>query len=224
MWAPAAQPNQPTQTPQAQSLPLPLLINQDEDASLGPQRTLSHEQLLLLQLEQAHAELNVYDAKLRALEEAQARGVPVQERTRNDVTGDTSVDESRAPPPQAVRVNPDIRMVVSDTQGMARAAAEGEVGMLVTSTSTVEATAEWSRLNMIRAPTTPPEERLDTLFQTVKILQESLAEKDQKLGQVRQMNGSLLTQLSAAKLDGEDSRKRVAQLQEEKGSLKEQVG
>ena len=116
MWAQVAQPNQPTQTipvgPETQGSSPPLLT-QGENASAEPQYT-SHE--LLLQLEEAHATINIYNTRLRALEEAQA-GVPVQERPRNDAEGDTSVDDGRELPPQAVRVNPDIRMVMSDTQG-----------------------------------------------------------------------------------------------------------
>ena len=234
MWAQAAQPNQPTRTvqvPEATSSSPHPFINQYENASIEPQGT-SREQLLLLQLEQAYAEIRIYDAKLKALEKAQ-EGAPVQERSRNDAEGDASVDDGRAPPPQAVRVNPDIRMFMTDTQGMrveqpsdstgaSLMRPSGDVGLLVTNTSEA-ATAEWSHLNMIRAPTVPAEEKCDVLFQVVKNLQDAIKEKEQKLRQVRQMNSSMLTQLNASKPEGEVMMNTIAKLQQENDALKEEV-
>ena len=232
MWAQVAQPNQPTQTipvgPETQGSSPPLLT-QGENASAEPQYT-SHE--LLLQLEEAHATINIYNTRLRALEEAQA-GVPVQERPRNDAEGDTSVDDGRELPPQAVRVNPDIRMVMSDTQGRrveqlpgsaggSMMSAPGDVGMLVTNAS-MAPTAEWSHLNMIRAPTLPAEERCDVLFQQVKNLQESKKENEQKLQQALQMIGTLQTQLSASVEEKEAMRTQIGKLQQENGTLKQEV-
>ena len=234
MWAQVAQPNQPNQTipvgPETQGSSPPLLT-QGENASAEPQYT-SREQQLLLQLEEARATINIYNTRLRALEEAQA-GVPVQERPRNDAEGDTSVDDGRELPPQAVRVNPDIRMVMSDTQGRrveqlpdsaggSVMSPPGDVGMLVTNAS-VAPTAEWSHLNMIRAPTLPAEERCDVLFQQVKNLQESMKEKDQKQREALQMISTVQTQLSASKEEVEAMRTQIGKLQQENGTLKQEV-
>ena len=234
MWAQVAQPNQPTQTipvgPETQGSSPPFLT-QGENASAEPQYT-SREQQLLLQMEEARATINIYNTRLRALEEAQA-GVPVQERPRNDAEDDTSVDDGRELPPQAVRVNPDIRMVMSDTQGRrveqlpdsaggSVMSPPGDVGMLVTNAS-VAPTAEWSHLNMIRAPTLPAEERCDVLFQQVKNLQESMKEKDQKLRQALQMIGTVQTQFSSSKEEVEAMRTQIGKLQQENGTLKQEV-
>ncbi|KAL8583787.1 hypothetical protein ACOMHN_036422 [Nucella lapillus] len=189
---------------------------------------LSREELIT-QLEEARAQNEVYELRLRQQDSATSEHTAIQERQSNGVQGDEPLEHGRWPPPlPPTLVRPDVRLVLPDTLGMkvehpsdeawsrgnAEMTASGGMGGGGARCETAP-TAEWSSQRVLTFAAMAPEEKTDVLMQTVRQYQAFMEEMEQKKMQAERMNHSLLTQLNAAKMVCQETTEAEARRRDE---------